>query len=67
MERENSCARAGAGQGRLATKGNSASREGHAGGPDARLALVLDVPPLDPEPPGPGGHWVEMVALSELA
>lgn len=40
-------------------------REGRAGGPASRL--VFDVPRLDPEPPGPGGQWVEIAALSELA
>lgn len=53
-------------QGRV-TKGDSISREGQAGGLALRLALVLDVPLLDPEPPGWGGHWVEMVALWKLA
>lgn len=34
------------------TKGDSVYREGQAGGPASRLALVFDVPLLDPEPPG---------------
>lgn len=49
------------------TKGDSVSREGQAGGPASRLALVFDVPLLDPEPPGRGGLWVEMVVLLKLA
>ena len=39
-----------------ATKGESASREGQAGGVVSRLALVFDVFLLDAEPPGLGGH-----------
>lgn len=49
--------------GRSATKGDSASEEGLAGGPTSRLALVFDVP----EPLGLGGPWVGMVALLDLA
>ena len=47
------------GQGCLSQGRSPAGQARHqARGLASGLALVFDVPLFDPEPPGPGGHWV---------